>query len=119
MRPHMDIIVIRDLIVNFRVGVTDEERAKPQKLLITIEIGDDFTAAAKTDDLTQTIDYDAVVRRVTGLGEENSWNLIERLAVQIAEMVREEFRVARVSVEVKKFVIPETRYVSVRVSRPF
>mgnify|MGYP003716592933 CR=1 FL=1 len=33
-----DRITIEDLEVQFHVGVPDEERAKPQKLLLTIEM---------------------------------------------------------------------------------
>jgi dihydroneopterin aldolase len=43
--------------------------------------------------------------------------LIETAAVEIAGVVLREFRPRRVSVEVKKFVLPEAEYVSVRVSR--
>ncbi len=37
-----DQITIKDLEVRFHVGVPDDERAKPQKLLITIEMTHDL-----------------------------------------------------------------------------
>jgi 7,8-dihydroneopterin aldolase/epimerase/oxygenase len=114
----MDTITISDLTVSYHVGVTDDERAKPQRLLLTVEIGSDFTRAAQTDDLRQTIDYYAVCQRLLGFGEGRNWKLIETLAVEVATMVRSEFGAATVTVEVKKFIIPETDYVSVRVVRP-
>jgi dihydroneopterin aldolase len=43
--------------------------------------------------------------------------LIETLAVDIGQMVLEEFRAGAVSVEVKKFIIPEARHISVRIKR--
>ena len=42
----MSFITIVDLEVFYRVGVTDDERAKPQRLLLTIDIKFDFTSAA-------------------------------------------------------------------------
>ena len=114
----MDTITIRDLAVLFQVGVSDAERAKPQRLLLTVEIKGDFSAAATADDLRQTIDYYAVTQRLLKFGEGRQWKLIETLAVNIAEMVRSEFGAKEVAVEVKKFVISEARYVSVRVVRP-
>src|SRR5689334_19786882 len=114
----MDTVIIRDLAVSFCIGVTDAERAKPQRLLLTIEMGSDFTGAARLDDLRQTIDYYAVCQRLLHLGEGRSWKLIETLAVNIADLVRSEFGAATVAVEVKKFIIPETEYVSVRIVRP-
>ena len=114
----MDIISIEDLEVFFRVGVPDAERATPQRLLICVSIEHDFTSAAAVDDLTRTIDYYAVSRAILVFGEGRSWKLIEKLAVDIADLVRREFGVGRVTIEVKKFILPEAKHVSVLVTRP-
>lgn len=113
----MDLITIVDLEVRYHVGVPDAERAAPQRLLLTVEMRGDFTAAAAGDDLTKTVDYFAVSRRLLTLGEGRSWKLIEKLAVDIAATVLDEFSPESVSVEVKKFILPETRHVSVKVER--
>jgi dihydroneopterin aldolase len=114
----MDQIIIQELEVFVRVGVPEAERAKPQRLLITIEMEHDFTAAAINDNLRKTIDYRAVAVRVGGVSRRRSWKLIETLAVDMAEMVLREFKPKRVSIEVKKFILPQTRHVAVRVTRP-
>lgn len=112
-----DAIRIEDLEVHYRVGVPEAERATPQRLLLTLEMRLDFARAAAGDDLTRTIDYHAVSRRLLALGEGRQWRLIETLAVEIAELVLREFGPERVEVEVKKFILPETRHVAVRVER--
>ncbi|MBN8248058.1 MAG: dihydroneopterin aldolase [Verrucomicrobia bacterium] len=113
----MDSILVSDLEVQFHVGVPDAERAQPQRLLISLELDHNFEQAAATDDLTHTLNYDAVCQRVRALGEGRSWKLIETLAVEIAGMIRKEFKPARVRVMVKKFIIPGTQFVAVRVER--
>jgi dihydroneopterin aldolase len=113
----MDTISLTDLEVHCRVGVPDAERAQPQRLLLTIEMQHDFTRAAASDDLRETIDYYAVSRRLLTFGEGRSWKLIEKLAADIAAMVLVDFGAREVTVEVKKFIIPEARHVSVRLSR--
>jgi FolB domain-containing protein len=113
-----DTIVIRELEVWYRVGVPAEERATPQRLLVTIEMSHDFSASAASDDLTKTIDYYAVSQRLLHFGEGRSWKLIEALAVDMAEMVLKDFDARQVAVEVQKFIIPQTRCVAVRVVRP-
>jgi dihydroneopterin aldolase len=45
-------------------------------------------------------------------GEGRSWRLIEKVAVNVAEMVLAEFKPEAVMVEVKKFAVPQARYVS-------
>ena len=114
----MDSIDIADLEVFYAIGVTEAERAKPQRLLITLELFHNFKAVAATDNLSETIDYDVVCQALLRFGEGRHWQLIETLAVDIAEMVLEEFRPSAVEVEVKKFVIPQARYVAVWVRRP-
>ena len=113
----MDTITISDLEVSYHVGVPDKERAKAQRLLLTIEMTRDFTKAAKGDDLTQTIDYYAVSQRLLRFGEGKSWKLIEKLAVDIAAMILREFKPKTVTVEVKKFIIPEAKHVGVKIMR--
>ena len=117
-RDTSDRITICDLEVHFHVGVTPEERGRPQRLLLSVELTHDFAAAAVTDDLSATIDYFAVTQGLLQMGDGRHWELIETLAVEIAERVLEVFSARTVTVEVKKFILPQTRYVSVKVTRP-
>ncbi len=109
----MSKISIVELGVLYCVGVPDEERARPQRLLLTVEMECDFSAAAQTDTITDTIDYFAVSQRLLGFGEGRSWKLIEKLADDICEMILAEFKPQSVTVEVKKFPIQQARHVSV------
>ncbi|MBN2507004.1 MAG: dihydroneopterin aldolase [Verrucomicrobia bacterium] len=114
----MDTILISDLEVHFRVGVTESERARPQRLLVSVEMDLDVRRATSSDDLAETIDYEAVCARLRSFGDGVHWSLIETLAEEAAAVILEEFRPRRVTVEVKKFVIPQTRHVAVRITRP-
>jgi FolB domain-containing protein len=113
----MGVIHICDLEVFYRVGVPDEERARPQRLLLDVQMHHDFRAAAAKDDLTKTINYFAVTQRLLKFGDGREWKLIEKLAEDVAATILNEFGAAGVRVEVKKFIIPETRYVSVAIER--
>jgi 7,8-dihydroneopterin aldolase/epimerase/oxygenase len=110
-------ISIVDLEVFYRVGVPDEERAKPQRLLLTIEMKFDFAKAAKTDSIADTIDYFAVSQRLLKFGDGKSWKLIEKLAADICEMILSEFKPKKVSAEIKKFPISQAKHVSVSLKR--
>jgi 7,8-dihydroneopterin aldolase/epimerase/oxygenase len=109
----MSRISIVDLEVFYRVGVPDAERAQPQRLLLTVDMESDFSAAVQRDDIADTIDYFAVTQRLLKFGESKSWKLIEKLAADIVDTVLAEFKPRSVSVEVKKFIIPQAGYVSV------
>ena len=109
----MSKISIVDLEVFYHVGVSDEERAKPQRLLLTVVIDFDFSAAAMNDRLAKTIDYFVIARQLLKFGERRTWKLIETVATDIADLILTEFHPENVMVEVKKFPIPQAHYVSV------
>jgi len=113
----MSKISIVDLEVFYRVGVTDAERAAPQRLLLTVEMLFDFGSAAVSDRVERTIDYHAVSQLLLTYGEGRSWKLIERLVTEIADAILSGFKAQAVSVEIKKFAIPEARYVSVQLAK--
>ena len=114
MNPKISIV---DLEAFYRVGVPAAERAQPQRLLLTVEMEFDFSKAAKSDGIGDTIDYFTVSQRLLKFGDGRSWKLIEKLACDIADMVLAEFRPQSVTVEVKKFPIPQARHISVKLTK--
>jgi 7,8-dihydroneopterin aldolase/epimerase/oxygenase len=113
----MDQIIISDLEVHYRVGVPDEERTLPQRLLISVTIDHSFGSAQDSDDLSQTIDYGAITTQLNHFGNNKEWKLIERLANDIAQWILTDFQARQVTVEVKKFIIPNAKHVAVRLTR--
>lgn len=113
----MATITIADLETFYQVGVTEAERAQPQRLLVTVQLVHDLARAQSTDALADTIDYARLVDRVLQFGRGRQWALIETVAADLATMILEEFGPEAVAVEVKKFAIPQARYVSVRLER--
>jgi len=110
-------ISIVDLEVHYCIGVPDEERAKPQKLLLTIEMSLDLSAAAHSDRVEETINYQRVVDELLQFGQGRSWRLLEKLVSNIAERLMAEYKPESLLVEAKKFVIPQARYVAVSMTR--
>jgi len=113
----MSKISIVDLEVAYSVGVSDEERATPQKLLITVEMGADFSSAIVSDRIEKTINYFEVAQDILKYGEGRSWKLIEKLAGNLADFILAKYKPQAVTIEVKKFVIPQARHVSVTMMR--
>ena len=112
----MGKITIVDLEVQYCVGVGEEERARPQRLLLTIEMSFDFSTAALSDRVEETINYQTVADELLQFGKGRSWRLLEKLVSEIANRIITEYKPESVFVEAKKFVIPQARYVSVSVS---
>lgn len=99
------------------MGVTDEERARPQRLLLTVELKVDFTSAAISDRIEKSINYQTLADDLLKFGDGRNWKLLERLVTSLADMILAKYKPDAVLVEAKKFVLPQARYVSVSVSR--
>ena len=111
------IIAIKSLEVTARVGVPEEERSQPQKLLMDLS----FTAADQPvdlgDDITLTVDYFAVSRRVIAIAADRPRKLIETLADDTAAILLGEFALRWVEITIRKFILPDTEWVSVSLRR--
>jgi dihydroneopterin aldolase len=105
------------LEVDTQIGVTDVERARPQRLLITIEMERDLAEAGRTDAESATTAYDVVANLIRQVVTERPRKLIEAVADEIAEAVLSRRLAVAVSVEVKKFSVPRTKCVSVQIRR--
>lgn len=113
----MDTITIKDLGVLCHIGVPDEERAKPQRLLISVEMSGDFATACKSDDIAHTVNYYDVSQRITQLCATQPFKLIERLADEITIVILRDFGAQQTTVEIKKFILSNARHVSFRLTR--
>ncbi len=116
-----DSITLRGLRVRAHHGVMEQERADGQTFVVDVKACLDLSEPGTTDELRSTLDYgllaEAIHRRVSG----ERWNLIERVAERVADLVLDDGRVVRVEVTVHKPEAPigvEFEDVSVTVVRP-
>ena len=116
LRPTSRITIV-DLEVFYCIGVTNEERAKPQRLLLTVEMNFDFSSAAVSDRIEQTINYHTVAQQLAAYGQNRSWRLVERLATNMADTILAQYGPQTVTVEVKKFPLPNARFVAVTLTK--
>lgn len=83
-------------------GVFAAEKETPQLFRVRIAMETDLAAAGISDNLDDTINYGETYLAVKKLVEENCFNLIEKLAAEIAENVLQDKRVYAVTVQVEK-----------------
>lgn len=84
-------------------GVFRGEQNVGGKFESDIVIHTDFTGAAKTDSLKQTIDYEEVYNLLTKLAMNQKFYLIEALAAKIVEELFRNFKnISQVEVRVRK-----------------
>jgi dihydroneopterin aldolase len=72
-------------------GVNPEERVQGQRFVVDIHLATDLRAAGLSDDLTQTVNYSAVYKRVRAIVEGPPRDLIEAVAEETASALLAEF----------------------------
>jgi 7,8-dihydroneopterin aldolase/epimerase/oxygenase len=98
----MDIIFLGGLQIETIIGIFDWERETKQTVILDIEMAYDIQKAAETDDIAFTLDYKAVSKRIIAFVEASNYFLVERLTVEIADIIRNEFNVPWVKVTLNK-----------------
>lgn len=99
-----DRVLLEGMVFFGRHGVLASERELGQRFIVDLDIRLDLRRAGVSDDLTETVDYSDVHRRVREVVEGEPYDLIETVAERIAASVLESH--------------PGTEAVRVKVAKP-
>ena len=112
-----DEILIQELELRARVGVPDAERAQPQRITVSLLLQPRISFASLNDELKKAVDYAAICSELQRFVAGREAKLIETFAHEMAEHLLQQFNLVRVELELRKFILPETRSVAARVVR--
>ncbi|MEM9017407.1 MAG: dihydroneopterin aldolase [Verrucomicrobiota bacterium] len=112
-----DHIHIKGLRLVTRIGVPEEERARPQTVSVNVAITLSKSFKGFNDQLEHTIDYFQVSEKLRDVATEGERKLIETLAEDLATVVVAFDGVCAVTLEVEKFILADCDSVSVVITR--
>ena len=115
--PFPDKIHIEQLDVFTRIGVPEEERANQQKLTVSISLWPYRQPSDLADHIERAVNYSAVAEETKNFVRDQSVRLIETLADRLASHLLKSFPIQKVTIELRKFALQDTKYVSVTVTR--
>lgn len=99
----MDKILLKGLEIFAYHGVNPEEKTDGQTFVLDITMKADLTAARKSDDLNDTVNYAAVRKTVQRVFTAEKYDLIERAAQVVCDAILDEYpKVQEVTVLLKK-----------------
>jgi len=98
----VDRMLVPGIRLEARVGVSEDERASPQEILVDVDLRLDLSLAGTTDDLTATVDYEEVCRVVDAVARAHTFHLIEAIAEEAAAALLARFGVTEARVRVRK-----------------
>jgi len=112
-----DRIQIEKLDLFAHIGVSEEERGSAQKLTFNITLWPIGRMDDLGDKIGCAVDYAAVCAEVKQFVAQRRDKLIETLGNALALHLLEAFQIRRITVELRKYILPEVEFVSVTVTR--
>ena len=111
-------VFVRDLECMAMIGIYDQEKIKPQRIIVNIDLSVQETDGPMADDISHVVSYEIIAKKVEMILAEGHTNLVETLCEKIAQSCLKDKRVlaARVRVE-KPDIIPNARSVGVEIER--
>jgi D-erythro-7,8-dihydroneopterin triphosphate epimerase len=97
-----DKIRINDLQLRCIIGVNDWEHTQKQDVIINVTLYAELHKPCQTDNLNDSVDYKEIKKEIIAMVESSSFNLIERLAGEIAKICLAHHSVEAVQVRVDK-----------------
>jgi dihydroneopterin aldolase len=114
----MDIIFLREIRLDARIGIYKRERAITQTVELDLELALPDDRVFKSGKVTDTIDYAVVIERIRVALIEQHYGLVENLAEHVAQIILKEFHAPWVRVSIAKIgAQPRARRVGVVIER--
>jgi D-erythro-7,8-dihydroneopterin triphosphate epimerase len=99
----MAIIRVKNLLIRTYIGFNPEELVNKQDVLINLEMETDIPEEAlEADEPDGIFDYKTVTKKVIAMVQDGRFKLLEVLTKKILDLIMEDERVIRASVEVDK-----------------
>jgi len=110
-------IHIEQLKVLAHVGVSNAERSKRQRLVLNITVWPARDLREIKDAVARTVDYSTLFQNTKMFISKQAPRLVETLANDLATHLFRKFRVRKIKIEIRKFVLKDAAYASVTVTR--
>ena len=98
----MDIIFLREIRLDARIGIYKREKTITQTVEIDLDIALPDERVFKSGKVADTIDYAVVIERIRAVLVEQHYGLVESLAEHIAQILLAEFHSPWVRVSIAK-----------------
>ncbi len=98
----MDMIYLKDLRVDAKIGVWEWERKILQTLVIDLDFAVDIGVASDSDKLDDTVDYKAISDRIMEFVGSSQFNLLEALAENLSKVLMREFGLPWLRLKINK-----------------
>ena len=98
-------ILIKELILNLKLGYYDFEKEKSQKVKFNLEIDYEDKKPTSDKDIKSIVNYGKVVKLITKLVSKKHYNFLETLAEDVFDVLFKDKRIGKIMLQIEKLEI--------------
>ena len=111
-------ILIKELILNLRLGYYTFEKEKPQKVKFSLEVDYKDKKPTNDKDLKSIVNYDKLVKLIKKLVKNKHYNFLETLAEDVFDELFKDKRIDKITLQIEKLeIMKDCSSVGIQVSK--
>jgi len=111
-------ILIKELILDLKLGFYDFEKEKTQKVKFSLEIDYEDRKPTNDKDIKSIVNYGQVVKLITKLAKKKHYNFLETLAEDVFDVLFKDKRIGKIMLQIEKLeIIKECASVGIQITK--
>ena len=111
-------VLIKELILNLRLGYYDFEKAKLQKVKFSLEVDYRDKKPTNDKDLKSIVNYNKLVKLIKKLVKNKHYNFLETLAEDVFDELFKDIRIDKITLQIEKLeIIKDCSSVGIQISK--
>ena len=111
-------ILIKDLILDLKLGYYDFEKEKTQKVKFSLEIDYEDRKPTNDKDIKSIVNYGQVVKLITKLAKKKHYNFLETLSEDVFDLLFKDKRIGKIMLQIEKLeIIKECDSVGIKITK--
>ena len=111
-------VIIKELILNLKLGYFDFEKEKPQKVKFSLEANYRDKKPTSDKDLKSIVNYAKLVRLIKKLTKNKHYNFLETLAEDVFDELFKDKRIDKISLQIEKLeIMKDCTSVGIQISK--
>ena len=111
-------VLIRNLILDLKLGYYDFEKEKPQKVKFSLEVDYEDKKPSNDKDLKSIVNYSKIVKLIKKLVKNKHYNFLETLAEDVFDELFKDKRIGKISLRIEKLeIMKDCSSVGIQISK--
>jgi len=111
-------VLIKDLILDLKLGYYDSEKEKPQKVKFTLDVNYEDKKPSNDKDLKSIVNYAKIVKLVKKLVKNKHYNFLETLAEDVFDELFKDKRIDKITLQIEKLeIMKDCSSVGIQISK--